>query len=98
MYLQEQLHVLAGVEANICGFRCSALQWRLQCTAGKVGVHCREGWSALQGRLECTAGKVGVHCVLDRLIKSKMHHSILGRCSPWSENLKVMYRLTDYME
>ena len=46
-YLQEQLHGLAGVEANICGFRCSALQSRLQCTAMAVAVHCREGCTAL---------------------------------------------------
>ena len=46
-YLQERLHVLAVVEANICGFRCSAVRWRLQCTAGRVGVHCREGCTAL---------------------------------------------------
>ena len=46
-YVHERLHVLAGVEANICGFRCSALRWRLQCTAGKVAVHCREGCTAL---------------------------------------------------
>ena len=46
-YLQEQLHVLAGAVANTCGFRCSALRWRLQCTGGKVAVHCREGCTAL---------------------------------------------------
>ena len=98
MYLQERLHVLAGAVARTCRCGSKYLRVQMQCSAMAVAVHGREGWSGVQGRLECTAGKVGVHCVLDRLIKSKMHHSILGRCSPWSENLKVMYRLTDYME
>ena len=66
------------------------LQERLQILVGSDAVHCDGGCSALRGRLQCTAGKVALHCVLDRLINSKMHQSILGRCSPWSENLKVM--------
>ena len=63
-YLQERLHVLAVVEANI---------------VGSDAVHCDGGCSALRGRFQCTAGKVALHCVLDRLINSKMHQSILGK-------------------
>ena len=29
----------------------------MQCTAGRVSVHCREGFSALQERLQCTASE-----------------------------------------
>ena len=46
-YLQGQLHVLAGKvastcveDAGHCEDGCSALQGRLQCTAGEVAVHC----------------------------------------------------------
>ena len=46
-YLQGQLHVLAGKvastcveDAGHCEDGCSALQRRLQCTAGAVAVHC----------------------------------------------------------
>ena len=38
-------------------FSRSALQGRMQCTAGPVAVHCGSGCSALQKRLQCTAGK-----------------------------------------
>ena len=39
--------------------RCSALQGRMQCTAGAVALHCRSGCTALQGRLQCTASEMG---------------------------------------
>ena len=38
-------------------FSRSALQGRMQCTAGAVAVHCRSGCTALRKRLQCTAGK-----------------------------------------
>ena len=37
-------------DANVCGKRCSALQGRMQCTAGAVAVHCEGGCSALRLR------------------------------------------------
>ena len=46
-YLQGRLHVLAGKVASTsvenavhCKDGCSALQRRMQCTAGAVAVHC----------------------------------------------------------
>ena len=48
-YLQGWLQVLAGKVACVCG-GYSALQGRMQCTAGAV---------ALQGRLQCTASETG---------------------------------------
>ena len=46
-YLQGRMHVLAGKVASTsmedavhCEDGCSALQRRLQCTAGAVAVHC----------------------------------------------------------
>ena len=81
-YLQERLHVLAGAVARTCEDGCTYLRGRLQILVGSDAVHCDGGCSALRGRLQCTAGKVALHCVLDRLINSKMHHSILGRCFP----------------
>ena len=90
-YLQERLHVLARTVANTCGFRCSALRWRLQCTAGKVALHCGEGCSALQGRLHCTVSWTDLSI-------PKCITRYWGDVSQWSENLNVMYRLTDYME
>ena len=38
-------------------FSCSALQGRMQCTAGADALHCKGGCTALQGRMHCTAGK-----------------------------------------
>ena len=35
-------------DARTCGKRGSALQGRMQCTAGAVAVHCRSGCSALR--------------------------------------------------
>ena len=57
-YVQGWLQVLAGKVACVCG-GCSALQGRMQCTAGAVALHCRDGCSALQGRLQCTASEMG---------------------------------------
>ena len=37
-------------DANVCGKRGSALQGRMQCTAGAVAVHCGDGCSALRLR------------------------------------------------
>ena len=39
--------------------RGSALQGRMQCTAGTVAVHCGSGCSALRERLQCTASEMG---------------------------------------
>ena len=46
-YLQGRMHVLAGKVASTsvenavhCKDGCSALQRRMQCTAGAVAVHC----------------------------------------------------------
>ena len=39
--------------------RGSALQGRMQCTAGTVAVHCGDGCSALRERLQCTASEMG---------------------------------------
>ena len=75
-YLQERLHVLAVVEANI---------------VGSDAVHCGEGFSALQGRLHCTVSWTDLSI-------PKCITRYWGDVSQWSENLNVMYRLTDYME
>ena len=53
-YLQEQLHVLAGVVASTCSCGSKYLWVQMQCTAMTVAVHCGEGCSALQERLHCT--------------------------------------------
>ena len=46
-YLQGRMHVLAGKVASTsmedavhCEDGCSALRGRMQCTAGRVAVHC----------------------------------------------------------
>ena len=57
-YVQGWLQVLAGKVACVCG-GYSALQGRMQCTAGAVALHCRSGCTALQGRLHCTASETG---------------------------------------
>ena len=41
---------------QVCG-GYSALQGRMQCTAGAVALHFRDGCTALQGRLHCTASE-----------------------------------------
>ena len=97
-YLRGRLQVRARTVASTCMSGCTYLQLWKQIFVGSDAVHCDGGCSALRGRLQCTAGKVALHCVLDRLINSKMHQSIWGDVPQWSENLKVMYRLTDYME
>ena len=81
-YLQERLQILARTVASTCEDGCKYLQEWKQIFVGSDAVHCNGGCSALRGRFQCTAGKVALHCVLDRLINSKMHHSILGICSP----------------
>ena len=48
-YVQGWLQVLAGKVACVCG-GCSALQGRMQCTAGAVALHCRDGCTALRLR------------------------------------------------
>ena len=50
MYVQERLQVLASeFGPNRLG-GCTALQDGMQCTAGRVAVHCGEGCSALRGK------------------------------------------------
>ena len=48
---------MASYPANVCGKRCSALQWRMQCTARADAVHCGSGCSALHLRWEKEAPK-----------------------------------------
>ena len=50
--------------ANVCGKRGSALQGRMQCTAGAVAVHCGDGCSALRLRWVKTGTEI-VSPVLD---------------------------------
>ena len=91
MYLQEQLHVFARTVARTCEDGCKYLWVQMQCTAMAVAVHCGEGCSALQGRLHCTVSWTDLSI-------PKCITRYWGDVSQWSENLKVMYRLTDYME
>ena len=51
--------MMASFSTNDYRKRCSALQGRMQCTAGAVAVHCGGGCSALRGRLQCTASEMG---------------------------------------
>ena len=90
-YLQVWKQIFVGSDAVHCDGGCSALRWRLQCTAGKVALHCGEGCSALQGRLHCTVSWTDLSI-------PKCITRYWGDVSQWSENLNVMYRLTDYME
>ena len=70
--LQERLQTFAVK-------RCSALQGRMQCTAGTVAVHCGSGCSALRLRRVKLAPKSPVLFWI-REQGGKMHHSV--RCSP----------------
>ena len=67
------------------------LQERLQILVGSDAVHCGEGFSALQGRLHCTVSWTDLSI-------PKCTNRYWGDVPQWSENLNVMYRLTDYME
>ena len=81
----------SGAVARTCEDGCKYLWVQMQCTAMAVAVHCREGWSALQGRLHCTVSWTDLS--IPRCI-----NRYWGDVPQWSENLNVMYRLTDYME
>lgn len=84
-------HVLAGAVARTCRCGSKYLWVQMQCTAMAVAVHCGEGCSALQGRLHCTVSWTDLSI-------PKCINRYWGNDPQWSENLKVMYRLTDYME
>ena len=90
-YLQERLHVLAGAVARTCEDGCTYLRGRLQILVGSDAVHCDGGCSALRGRLHCTVSWTDLSI-------PKCINRYWGDVPQWSENLKVMYRLTDYME
>ena len=52
------MQTFAMSDANVCGKRCSALRWRMQCTARTVAVHCGSGCSALRLRWAKTGTEI----------------------------------------
>ena len=84
-------HVLAGAVTRTCRSGCTYLQVWKQIFVGSDAVHCDGGCSALRGRLHCTVSWTDISI-------PKCITRYWGDVSQWSENLNVMYWLTDYME
>ena len=58
MFLAQSREKHAGKDAVQCKDGCSALQGRMQCTAGAVAVHCGSGCSALRLRWAKTGTEI----------------------------------------
>lgn len=84
-------YIKAPFPARTCRSGCTYLQLWLQIFVGSDAVHCNRGCSALRGRLQCTVSWTDLSI-------PKCITRYWGDVSQWSENLKMMYRLTDYME
>ena len=79
--------------------RCSALQGRMQCTAGTDAVHCGDGCSALRERLQCTAsemGKTGTEIASPILDKRTGRRD--APVAPWKYLLNRIFTLYIYIK